>query len=161
MLNQSVFLLSDKFFDFSHEEIVSTYNDIYKKATTEKICITYDPFSEKLFKDILKIDKEIFGKIFLSFFQELEKYNKNRLKWNNLSEDVMLKLNSIMDLIYLFENEKIGIYSFGVFPVENKFKVVLFYFVSPYEDLNFENKFYLIKKTDYEKCLKNLNNLTI
>jgi len=151
-MNQSIFLLSDDFFNNSYDEISQVASEINSGVTSEKLILVYDPISLSFFEKASKFDRDLFELVLLDFFLGLGNLNKLNLPWYSLDEDSSSHINYLGELIMLLEHNTRGIYTLGVIPVKHSFEYFVFFFISPY---SIPDKYHILSVTQYNKALSN------
>lgn len=150
-MNQSIFLVSENFFDNPFEGIPKIANDIISNCQSEKLSLVFDPVSEPFFEELSKMDHDLFEECVVSFFSSFDDLQKHELPWYCLDERSSFHINTLGELVMELDWETRGIYSFGLIPVTHKFTYFVYFFITPYGN---EDHYFLVSEKDYKKRLR-------
>jgi hypothetical protein len=156
-MNQALYILNSDFFD--RKETID-YDNVAEKieglTKTERIIMIYDPFCMKIFQKLASDkDESKLREIMVQYYGSLEKLDKHKLTWPQLSEFAEFHMDVMNEIMISVDFFNFSVSSIGCLPMKmGKKKLFLYFHINPYFEI--PNKFYMIKERDYLKSVGDL-----
>jgi hypothetical protein len=156
-VKQSIYILNKDFFEkgapLNFDDVAER---IDKLTDTERLILVYDPICGKVFQDLAKKhEDDILKDILISYYGMLEKRDKHKLSWNQLTEELNHHIGVMNEILISVDFLNVSVSATGVLPFKmSDKKLFLYYHINPYIEV--EDKLYLIKEQEYIQAVGNI-----